>query len=118
MKNKYISKITIPSYTTTYTSGETVVIEPPSRTGDVEYINSPIIPISVETSDPNYAQGWVCPKCGRVNAPWIGCCSCQSQIKANTEIPIPSACKGCSNHPSNGGSGICNCTLGVPIITC
>lgn len=24
-------------------------------------------------------------------------------------IPIP--CRGCSNHPSNGGSGICNCTL-------
>ena len=24
---------------------------------------------------------------------------------------IPDCCKGCSNHPSNGGSGICNCTL-------
>ena len=23
---------------------------------------------------------------------------------------IPDCCKGCSNHPSNGGSGICNCT--------
>jgi len=23
---------------------------------------------------------------------------------------IPSCCKHCSNHPSNGGSGICNCT--------
>lgn len=26
---------------------------------------------------------------------------------------IPSACKNCSNHPSNGGSGICHCTLGL-----
>lgn len=24
---------------------------------------------------------------------------------------IPSACKECRNHPSNGGSGFCNCTL-------
>ena len=23
-----------------------------------------------------------------------------------------SACEGCSNNPKNGGSGICNCTLG------
>ena len=25
---------------------------------------------------------------------------------------IPVACKACPNHPSNGGSGICNCILG------
>lgn len=25
---------------------------------------------------------------------------------------IPETCRSCSNHPSNGGSGICNCTLG------
>lgn len=35
----------------------------------------------------------------------------------NVEIPslnfdIPNACKHCPNHPSNGGSGICNCILG------
>lgn len=24
---------------------------------------------------------------------------------------IPDCCRGCSNHPSNGGSGICCCTL-------
>lgn len=27
---------------------------------------------------------------------------------------IPAACRGCANHPSNGGSGICHCTLGSP----
>ena len=21
-------------------------------------------------------QGWICPKCGRVNAPWLPCCDC------------------------------------------
>lgn len=30
----------------------------------------------------------------------------------------PDACKNCPNHPSNGGSGLCNCTLGQPKITC
>ena len=29
---------------------------------------------------------------------------------------IPDACRGCMNHPSNGGSGICNCTLGMQTI--
>ena len=24
---------------------------------------------------------------------------------------IPKACRSCSNHPTNGGSGICACTL-------
>lgn len=30
------------------------------------------------------------------------------------EIPVP--CRVCQNHPSNGGSGICHCTLGLPTI--
>lgn len=31
---------------------------------------------------------------------------------------IPDPCITCSNHPKNGGSGICNCILGLPQITC
>jgi len=31
---------------------------------------------------------------------------------------IPEACRSCSNHPSNGGSGICNCTLGSVEVKC
>ena len=31
---------------------------------------------------------------------------------------IPSACKTCSNHPSNGGSGICHCIMGIQEIKC
>lgn len=31
------------------------------------------------------------------------------------EIPVP--CQTCSNHPSNGGTGICHCTLATPKIT-
>lgn len=29
---------------------------------------------------------------------------------------IPEACRNCSNHPSNGGSGICQCILGQRVI--
>ena len=35
-----------------------------------------------------------------------------------TSDNIPAACKTCSNHPSNGGSGICHCTLGLEPIRC
>ena len=31
---------------------------------------------------------------------------------------IPEACRSCANHPSNGGTGICHCTLGSPSVTC
>lgn len=31
---------------------------------------------------------------------------------------IPDSCKTCSNHPMNGGSGNCNCTLGDYKVTC
>ena len=34
----------------------------------------------------------------------------------NEDSFIPESCKKCSNHPSNGGSGICHCILGIPKI--
>ena len=34
------------------------------------------------------------------------------------DVFIPPACKHCLNHPSNGGSGICNCILGLQTIMC
>lgn len=30
----------------------------------------------------------------------------------------PSPCDNCSNNPKNGGSGVCNCILGLPTVTC
>ena len=36
----------------------------------------------------------------------------------STDSYIPETCRNCPTHPSNGGSGICNCTLGLPKITC
>jgi len=29
----------------------------------------------------------------------------------------PEPCRQCPTHPSNGGDGICHCTLGLPKIT-
>ena len=29
---------------------------------------------------------------------------------------VPKSCRNCPNHPANGGSGICSCTLGQPEI--
>ena len=31
---------------------------------------------------------------------------------------VPVNCRNCSNHPSNGGSGICHCILGSTQVTC
>ena len=31
---------------------------------------------------------------------------------------VPPYCRGCRNHPSNGGSGICCCSLGGYQVTC
>lgn len=47
---------------------------------------------------------------------------CTEALTSNQVVPkivdclvmklIPPACRFCSNHPINGGSGICSCTLG------
>ena len=32
------------------------------------------------------------------------------------EKNVPPSCRHCSNHPINGGSGVCWCVLGIPEI--
>lgn len=42
-----------------------------------------------------------------------------SILAPSWDAEIPVSCKNCPNHPNNGGSGICNCTLGdMGKVTC
>lgn len=84
----------------------------------------------------HYEQGWVCPRCGQVNAPWKDHCDCKkgelnnwrglpgdsynpSEIDTHDwpnfiytkPVFLIDPCDQCLNSPKNGGSGICNCTL-------
>ena len=29
-------------------------------------------------------KGWECPRCGRINAPWLPCCSCDKSTTYTT----------------------------------
>lgn len=60
------------SYTTTTTDAEELKINANKWKG--EFIaNSPTTPTVI-------TYGWVCPKCGSVNAPWAATCPCSMPI--------------------------------------
>ena len=105
------------SYTTTTTTGDPIEIKAPEwKIGDKVEINSPI-DIGV-VGEP---KGWICPRCGRANAPWVSQCNCSASpfTKISTSPAYVAApCQTCSNNPANGGSGICLCTLGTCPVTC
>lgn len=31
--------------------------------------------------------GWLCPRCKKVNAPWVSQCSCENNLKININDP-------------------------------
>ena len=104
------------TYTTTTTDEPVEIKAPGWKAEDKIKINSPI-DIGV-IGEP---KGWICPLCGRANAPWVSQCSCRSIpfMKINTTPAFSaSPCQTCSNNPANGGSGNCNCTLGTCPVTC
>lgn len=81
-----------------------------------------------ESNEGTLKKGWLCPRCGKVNAPFVTQCTC---TRAKWEITYPyfpqimtsfpygsKACDTCSVNPKNGGSGVCNCTLCEPAVTC
>ena len=69
------------------------------------------------TNPPQYRM--TCFKCGwveeeaqedTIRIPYI---PRNNQFNSFDLNSIPAPCRKCSNHPSNGGSGICHCTLGL-----
>ena len=39
-----------------------------------------------------------------------------ANLTSDPNANIPVNCRNCSNHPSNGGSGICHCILGSQVV--
>ena len=62
-------------YTTTTTDAEELKINARKWKGEL-IANSPTTP----TTPAIVTYGWVCPKCGSVNAPWSATCPCSAPI--------------------------------------
>ena len=39
--------------------------------------------ITYSNSKPSIEQGWECPRCGRINAPWVRNCDCRPENNWN-----------------------------------
>ena len=48
--------------------------------------------------------GWICPKCGKVHAPWASECDCYKSSATNTEATTTTGCPH-SWVPVNRGTG-------------
>ena len=60
----------------------------------------------------SFTNYYMCLKCGVVV---LNFQPSSDTIVVNSNIPA--ACRNCSNHPVNGGSGVCHCILGsLPVI--
>lgn len=92
------------------------------KCGKKIYYNS----LTTLTSDPPQYQYWC--ECGWKGTSFRKWRKDEQYYPSTPAIPnwfyndyysstIPKACRICSNHPANGGSGICHCILGSMNIT-
>lgn len=66
----------------------------PNNINYIKYISGRYIPNSVHPNSyyqpygPNFyfgqLRGWICPRCGRINAPFMSQCTCRSEDYSNT----------------------------------
>lgn len=63
-----------------------------------------------------FDRGRQCP-IPQINTPYVQIKDWKPEIY-NLKDNVPEACKNCSNHPSNGGSGLCHCILGLTPVKC
>lgn len=92
--------------------------------------NEAVLTVPKSEWTPVVKYGWMCPRCGKVNSPFTKQCDCEPEKKSNYSLDwsyhptvtapparnfnfTADACRDCSNNPANGGSGFCNCTLGI-----
>lgn len=61
-----------------------------------------------------FDRGRQCP-IPQINTPYVQIKDWKPEFYTTSDN-IPASCKNCSNHPSNGGSGICSCILGEPVM--
>lgn len=69
------------------------------------------------------SKAYNCPDCSIITDSCDGCPRVNrfidwSKLNIKSYSNVPDACKHCATHPSNGGSGICWCTLGCYHIDC
>lgn len=66
-----------------------------------------------------FDRGRQCP-IPQINTPYVQIKDWKPEIYTTSDLKdnVPEACKNCSNHPSNGGSGLCHCILGLTPVKC
>jgi hypothetical protein len=65
-----------------------------------------------------FDRGRQCPT-PQINTPYVQIKDWKPEVyTVSNKDNVPEACKNCSNNPSNGGSGLCHCILGLTPVKC